>query len=58
MAVLKTRLLKVATPETAFTVSVPVTPAGVELIVTGAVDPVTTLPIESWTCTTTAGDRA
>jgi hypothetical protein len=44
---------KVATPFTAFTVSVPPTPAGVELIVTEAVDPVNGFPFSSSTCTTT-----
>ena len=38
---------------TAFAVSVPLTPAGVELIVTGADEPVTTFPYESSTCTVT-----
>jgi hypothetical protein len=51
--VVNTRLLNVATPFTAFTVSVPPTPAGVELIVTDAVEPVTTFPFSSCNCTTT-----
>ena len=46
-------MLKVATPFTAFTVNVPSTPAGVELIVTEAVDPVNGFPFASSTCTTT-----
>ena len=45
-------MLKVATPFTAFTVSVPLTPAGAELIVTEAVDPVNGFPFASSTCTT------
>jgi len=50
---LKTRLLNVATPLTAFAVNVPLTPAGVELIVTCAVDPVIAFPLLSCNCTTT-----
>jgi hypothetical protein len=46
--VVKSRLLNVATPFTAFTVSVPLTPAGVELIVTAAAE-VTRLPLASST---------
>jgi len=46
-------LLNVATPFTALTVNVPPTPAGVELIVTEADDPVTRFPFASSTCTTT-----
>ena len=46
-------MLKVATPFTAFTVTVPLTPAGVELIVTEAVDPVIGFPFASSNCTTT-----
>jgi len=46
--VFRIKLEKVATPLTAFTVSVPVTPEAVELIVTGAVEVVTTLPLPSW----------
>jgi hypothetical protein len=45
--------LNVATPLTAFTVNVPLTPAGVELIVTWAEDPATGFPFASWTCNTT-----
>jgi hypothetical protein len=51
--VLNSRALNVATPFTAFTVSVPLTPAGVELIVTCADDPVTRFPLVSSTCTNT-----
>jgi hypothetical protein len=46
-------VLNVATPFTAFTVNVPLTPACVELIVTEAGDPVTRFPFASSTCTTT-----
>src|SRR6266496_5647080 len=53
--VLKIRLLNVATPATAFTLSVPLTPGGVELMVIAAVDPVTTLPPASCTWTTMDG---
>jgi hypothetical protein len=51
--VVNNRLLNVATPFTAVTVSVPPTPAGVELIVTDAEDPVTRFPFTSSTCTAT-----
>jgi hypothetical protein len=47
------RLLNVATPLTAATVVVPLTPPGAELMVIEALDPVTTFPDPSWTCTTT-----
>jgi len=50
---LKTRLLKVATPLPEFAVNVPLTPAGVELMVTCAVDPVIAFPLLSCNCTTT-----
>jgi hypothetical protein len=50
---LNTKALNVATPLTAFAVSVPLTPAGVELIVTCAEDPVTRFPLLSSTCTVT-----
>ena len=46
-------MLNVATPLTAFAVSVPLTPAGVELMLTCAVDPVIAFPFSSCNCTTT-----
>ena len=52
-AVLNTRFENVATPPVAFTVSVPETPVGVELMVMDAVEVVTRLPLASSTCTTT-----
>src|SRR5271156_3440257 len=52
-AVANCRALKVATPATADTVVVPLTPAAVELIVIVAFELVTTLPLPSWTSTTT-----
>jgi hypothetical protein len=51
--VAKDKLLKVATPLTAFTVSVPLTPAGLELIVTCAVEPDNGFRLESCNSTTT-----
>ena len=50
---MKTRLLNVATPLTAFAVSVPLTPAGLELMVTCAVDPPSGFPFSSCNSTTT-----
>ena len=50
---MKTRLLNVATPLTAFAVKVPLTPDGVELMVTCAVDPAIAFPFSSCNCTTT-----
>ena len=50
---MKIRLLNVAIPFTAFTVSVPPTPAGVELMVTDADDPFTRFPLASSTRTVT-----
>ena len=44
-AVLKIKLLNVATPLVAFMLNVPVTPAGEETIVIRAVEPVTTWPL-------------
>ena len=46
-------MLNVATPFTAVAVSVPLTPAGVELIVTWAEDPVSRFPFPSCTSATT-----
>ena len=51
----KVRFPNTATPLTAFTVEI--MPAGVELIVTAAVED-TGFPLESCTCTITAGDSA
>ena len=45
--VFRSKLEKVATPPTAATVVVPVTPEAVEVIVTEAVEPVTRLPFPS-----------
>lgn len=50
---MNTRLLNVATPLTEVTVNVPLTPAGVEVIVTCADEPVTGFPFTSSTFTTT-----
>ena len=49
---MKTRLLNVATPLIAFAVSVPLTPAGLELIVTCAVEPLSGFPFSSCNWTT------
>ena len=46
--VFKIKLEKVATPPTAETVVVPVTPAAVEVIVTEVLEDVTRLPLLSW----------
>jgi hypothetical protein len=54
-AVANCKALKVATPFIADTAVVPLTPAAVELIAIVALEPVTTLPLPSWTSTTTAG---
>ena len=50
---LKARLLYVASPLTAFTVSVPLTPAGLELMVTCAAEPDSGFPFSSCNSTTT-----
>jgi len=52
-AVLKIRLLKVATPFVAFMLVIPVTPLGDEVIAMAAVEVVTVLPLASSTVTTT-----
>lgn len=46
------RLLKVAIPPDAMAVVLPVRPEGVDAMVTDALELVTRLPPESWTCTT------
>jgi hypothetical protein len=51
--VVKMRLLNVTTPLTAFSVSVPLTPDGLELIVTCAEEPVNGFPLVSCNWTTT-----
>ena len=48
-------MLNVAIPPDAFTVRVPLTPLGVELIVTEAVEPATRFPPVSWIWTTIEG---